>query len=119
MQDWPRNDQVLRIDWNVAPNTTFYSPLQFGYEKRAGGVSLLGAPAAGRRSTVKYEIDTFSYREHAAAHVQQHDVLGVHDRRELVAPVRRRRLTQDGTDAQPACHGAAGSCRSSSRTRTR
>ena len=55
VQDWPRNDQVLRVDWNVAPKTTFYGRLQFGYEKRAGGVSLLGLArrlaADGRPST--------------------------------------------------------------------
>ena len=36
VQDWPRNDQVLRIDWNVAPQTTAYGRVQWGYEKRAG-----------------------------------------------------------------------------------
>src|SRR4029450_8861834 len=34
VQDWPRNDQLLRMDWNVAQNTTMYGRLQFGYEKR-------------------------------------------------------------------------------------
>src|SRR4051812_48809196 len=33
VQDWPRNDQVLRMDWNIAPNTTAYGRLQWGYEK--------------------------------------------------------------------------------------
>ena len=28
----PRNDQVLRVDYNVAQGTTFYSRLQFGHE---------------------------------------------------------------------------------------
>jgi hypothetical protein len=60
VQDWPRNDQVLRMDWNVAEATTFYSRLQFGYEKRAGGVSFLGSTAAGwPQQPSKYEIDTF------------------------------------------------------------
>jgi hypothetical protein len=60
VQDWPRNDQVLRVDWNVAPETTFYSRVQFGYEKRAGGVSFLGAtPAGWPQMPSKYEIDTF------------------------------------------------------------
>lgn len=60
VQDWPRNDQVARIDWNVAQNTTFYSRLQFGYEKRAGGVSFLGSTGAGwPQQPSKYEIDTF------------------------------------------------------------
>ena len=62
VQDWPRNDQVLRVDWNVAPKTTFYTRLQYGYEKRAGGVSFLGSTGAGwPQQPSKYEIDTVSY----------------------------------------------------------
>ena len=62
VQDWPRNDQVLRVDWNVAPKTTFYTRLQWGYEKRAGGVSFLGSTGAGwPQQPSKYEIDTVSY----------------------------------------------------------
>ncbi len=60
-QDWPRNDQVLRVDWNIAPNTTAYGRLQFGYEKRAGGVSLLGSTGGWPQMATKYEIDTVSY----------------------------------------------------------
>lgn len=60
VQDWPRNDQVLRMDYNVADNTTFYSRVQWGYEKRAGGVSFLGSTGAGwPQQPSKYEIDTF------------------------------------------------------------
>ena len=62
VQDWPRNDQVLRLDWNIAPNTTAYARVQFGYEKRAGGVSFLGSTGAGwPQQPSKYEIDTLSY----------------------------------------------------------
>jgi hypothetical protein len=62
VQDWPRNDQVLRMDWNVAQNTTMYGRLQWGYEKRAGGVSFLGSTGAGwPQQPSKYEIDTVSY----------------------------------------------------------
>jgi hypothetical protein len=62
VQDWPRNDQVLRMDWNIAQNTTAYGRLQFGYEKRAGGVSFLGSTGAGwPQQPSKYEIDTVSY----------------------------------------------------------
>ena len=62
VQDWPSNDQVLRMDWNVGPDTTFYGRLQFGYEKRAGGVSFLGSTGAGwPQQPSKYEIDTVSY----------------------------------------------------------
>ena len=60
-QDWPRNDQVLRIDWNIAPGTTAYGRLQFGYEKRSGGVSLLGSTGGWPQMPTKYEIDTISY----------------------------------------------------------
>ena len=62
VQDWPRNDQVLRVDYNIAPNTTAYGRLQWGYEKRAGGVSFLGSTGAGwPQQPSKYEIDTLSY----------------------------------------------------------
>ncbi len=61
VQDWPRNDQVLRMDWNVAQNTTAYGRLQFGYEKRAGGVSFLGSGGGWPQQPSKYEIDTVSY----------------------------------------------------------
>ena len=61
VQDWPRNDQVLRVDWNVAENTTAYGRLQFGYEKRSGGVSLLGSSGGWPQMATKYEIDTVSY----------------------------------------------------------
>ena len=50
------------MDWNVGPDTTFYGRLQFGYEKRAGGVSFLGSTGAGwPQQPSKYEIDTVSY----------------------------------------------------------
>ena len=58
VQKWPRNDQVLRIDWNVDKNTTFYSRFQYGYEKRAGGVSFLGSSGGWPQYPSKYEIDT-------------------------------------------------------------
>jgi hypothetical protein len=61
VQDWPRNDQVLRVDWNISPDTTAYGRLQFGYEKRAGGVSLLGSAGGWPQMATKYEIDTVSY----------------------------------------------------------
>lgn len=61
VQDWPRNDQVLRMDWNAAPNTTIYGRVQWGYEKRSGGVSLLGSTGGWPQMATKYEIDTVSY----------------------------------------------------------
>jgi hypothetical protein len=60
-QDWPRNDQVLRVDWNISPSTTAYGRLQFGYEKRSGGISLLGSGGGWPQMPTKYEIDTVSY----------------------------------------------------------
>jgi hypothetical protein len=60
-QDWPRDDQVLRMDWNVAQKTTMYGRLQWGYEKRSGGVSLLGSTGGWPQMATKYEIDTVSY----------------------------------------------------------
>jgi hypothetical protein len=49
------------VDWNVSPKTTAYGRLQFGYEKRAGGVSLLGSTGGWPQMPTKYEIDTVSY----------------------------------------------------------
>ena len=60
-QDWPRDDQVLRMDWNVAQNTTMYGRVQWGYEKRSGGVSILGSTGGWPQMATKYEIDTVSY----------------------------------------------------------
>ena len=61
VQDWPRNDQVLRVDYNIAQNTTMYGRLQYGYEKRAGPVSFLGSGGGWPQQPSKYEIDTVSY----------------------------------------------------------
>jgi hypothetical protein len=60
-QDWPRNDQVARVDWNISANTTAYGRLQFGYERRSGGISLLGSLGGWPQMPTKYEIDTVSY----------------------------------------------------------
>jgi len=57
VQDRPRNDQVLRMDWNVAEKTTFYSRVQWGYEAYAGGVtSLLGSGGGWPQQPSKYSI---------------------------------------------------------------
>jgi hypothetical protein len=56
----PRTDQVARIDWNVAKDTTFYSRVQFGYEAFKGGVyALLGSTGGWPQFPVSYEIPTF------------------------------------------------------------
>jgi len=58
--DHPRTDQVLRVDWNAARDTTFYSRVQFGYEAFKGGVyALLGSTGGWPQFPVKYEIPTF------------------------------------------------------------
>ena len=58
--DRPRSDQVLRMDWNAARDTTFYSRVQFGYEAFKGGVyQLLGSTGGWPQFPVKYEIPTF------------------------------------------------------------
>ena len=51
---------MLRIDWNAAPQTTFYSRVQFGYEAFRGGVyALLGSTGGWPQFPVSYEIPTF------------------------------------------------------------
>ena len=61
VEKFPRNDQVLRVDWNVAPGTTAYGRLQFGSERRSGGVSFLGASGGWPQMATKYQVDTVSY----------------------------------------------------------
>ena len=57
VQDRPRNDQVLRMDWNVAEKTTFYSRVQWGYEHYEGGVtSLLGSQGGWPQQPTNYSI---------------------------------------------------------------
>ena len=61
VNDWPRNDQVLRVDWNVGPRTTVYGRLQFGYEKRAGPVAPFGFTAGWPQMASKFETEAVSY----------------------------------------------------------
>jgi hypothetical protein len=55
-----RRDQVLRVDWNVRPGTTFYSRGQWGKEVNARGYrgSFLMQPAAFPLVKNSYDIDT-------------------------------------------------------------
>ena len=90
VQDWPRNDQVLRVDYNIAQNTTMYGRLQFGYEKRAGGGLV---PRLGRRMAAAAEQVRDRHgqlRQHAAAHLQPDALRRGDGRRELGAPVHQR-----------------------------
>ena len=55
----PRNDQVLRVDWNVAPMTTFYSRLNFGYEAFKGGWGFVLNNANWPQLPIAYEIHSY------------------------------------------------------------
>jgi hypothetical protein len=55
----PRNDQVLRVDWNVAPKTTFYSRLNFGYEAYKGGWGFVLNNANWPQLPIAYEIHSY------------------------------------------------------------
>jgi Carboxypeptidase regulatory-like domain/TonB-dependent Receptor Plug Domain len=57
--DQPRNDQVLRVDWNVAPRTTFYSRLNFGYEAYKGGWGFVLNNANWPQLPIAYEINSY------------------------------------------------------------
>jgi Carboxypeptidase regulatory-like domain/TonB-dependent Receptor Plug Domain len=57
--DHPRNDQVLRVDWNVASNTTFYSRLNFGYEAYKGGWGFVLNNANWPQLPIAYEIHSY------------------------------------------------------------
>ncbi len=52
----PRNDQVLRIDWNMSSGTTFYSRLNFGYEAYKGGWGFVLNNANWPQLPIAYEI---------------------------------------------------------------
>jgi outer membrane receptor protein involved in Fe transport len=55
----PRNDQVLRVDWNVAPKTLFYSRLNFGYEAYKGGWGFVLNNANWPQLPIAYEIHSY------------------------------------------------------------
>jgi len=61
VQDWPRNDQVVRVDWNVSAKTSAYARLQFGKETRSGGVSILGSSGGWPQMATRYDIDTVGW----------------------------------------------------------
>jgi hypothetical protein len=58
VQDLPRNDQVLRVDWNVGPRTTVYGRLQSGYEKRAGPVAMFGFTGGWPQMASQFESES-------------------------------------------------------------
>jgi Carboxypeptidase regulatory-like domain len=61
VQEFPRNDQVLRVDWNAGPKTTVYGRLQFGNEKRIGPAGTFAFMGGWPRMDGKFETETISY----------------------------------------------------------
>lgn len=57
--DQPRNDQVLRVDWNVSQKTRFYSRLNFGYEAFKGGWGFVLNNANWPQLPIAYEINSY------------------------------------------------------------
>ena len=57
--DQPRTDQVVRVDWNVAPKTLFYSRVNFGYEAYKGGWGFVLNNANWPQLPIAYEIHSY------------------------------------------------------------
>ena len=63
----PKNDQVLRVDYNINPGTTFYTRFQFGNEVNSRGLNAFlgagtnnGGNAGWPQFDTSYEIKTYS-----------------------------------------------------------
>ncbi len=54
----PRNDQILRLDWNVSPATQFYVRGIKDYEWKKGGFGYTLASPAWPQLPIDYEIDS-------------------------------------------------------------
>ena len=54
--DQPRNDQILRIDWNISPSTTFYARGIQDYQTTKGGFGFVLANPAWPQLPINYEI---------------------------------------------------------------
>src|SRR6202011_4616894 len=52
----PRNDQILRIDWNISPRTTFYARGIKDYQTTKGDFGFVLASPAWPQLPVNYEI---------------------------------------------------------------
>jgi hypothetical protein len=61
VQDYPRDDQVLRVDWNAGPRTTIYGRLQYGYEKRTGASNTFAFMGGWPRMDGRFESENISY----------------------------------------------------------
>jgi hypothetical protein len=59
--NWPRNDQVLRVDWNAGPHTTVYGRLQFGHENREGRQAPFGFNGGWPQMASKFETRSVGY----------------------------------------------------------
>ena len=59
--DWPRNDQVLRVDWNVGPRSSVYGRLQFGSENRGGPVAPFGFTGGWPQMATEFRTEAVSY----------------------------------------------------------
>jgi hypothetical protein len=55
----PRDDQVLRVDWNVGSKTNFYSRLNYGYEAFKGGWGFVLNNANWPQLPIAYEIHSY------------------------------------------------------------
>ena len=55
----PRNDQVVRVDWNIGPNTNFYSRVNWGYEAYKGGWGFVLNNANWPQLPIAYEIHSY------------------------------------------------------------
>jgi hypothetical protein len=54
-----RRDSILRVDWNVRPDTTFYSRIQFGRQVSESMNNQLGSNAGWPQARTEYAINTF------------------------------------------------------------
>jgi hypothetical protein len=54
--DQPRNDQILRIDWNLSPSTTFYARGIKDYQTTKGDFGFVLASPAWPQLPINYEI---------------------------------------------------------------
>jgi hypothetical protein len=61
VHDYPRDDQVLRVDWNAGPGTTVYGRLEFGDEKRVGASGTFAFMGGWPQMDGKFESENISY----------------------------------------------------------
>ena len=59
--DWPRNDQVLRVDWNVGPQTTVYGRVHGGTEQRAGATNTFAFMGGWPQMDGRFETESIGF----------------------------------------------------------